>query len=187
MHTAKNPAEFASRGLNVKRKNIVKRWFRSHAFLWQNQYTQTPELRMNDPEVKKQVVVVKANWNKDFKNNNRLEEAEKNHCIKFMIKFDQRLKNKLDSDTLNNNVLSVILLKEAEIKIVLMVQEISFGRKIDVLKSNGSSIIPKSSRTHKLDVFLDIRAILRIGGRLKNSFLSCNLSLKYPILLPKRH
>lgn len=51
------------------------------AFLWKNQDTRTPELRMNDPEVKKQVVVVKANWNKDFKNNNRLEQAEKNHCI----------------------------------------------------------------------------------------------------------
>ena len=66
-----------------------------------------------------------------------------------------------------------------------MVQEESFGREIDILKSNGSSIIPKSSSIHKLDVFLDIRGILRIGGKLKNSFLNCYL--KYPIFIPRRY
>ena len=90
----------------------------------------------------------------------------------FVIKFVQHLKNKVDCDSLSNDVLSVKLLNEAEAKIVQMVQEESFGREIDILKSNGSSIIPKSSSIHKLDVLLDIRGILRVGGRLKNSFLN---------------
>ena len=95
----------------------------------------------------------------------------------FVIKFVQQLKNKVDCDTMSINVLSVKLLNEAADKIVQMVQEIPFGREIDILKSNGS--------IHKLDVFLDIRGILHIGGRLKNFFLNCNLN--YPILLPRKH
>ena len=66
-----------------------------------------------------------------------------------------------------------------------MLQEKLFGRKIDILKSNRSSIIPKSSSIHKLDVLLDIMGILRVGGRLKKSFL--NRNLKYAILLPRTH
>ena len=90
----------------------------------------------------------------------------------FVLKFIQQLKNKADCDTVRNDVLPVKLLNEAEAKIVQMVQEESFGREIDILKSNGSSIIPKSSSIHKLDVLLHIRGILRVGGRLKNSFLN---------------
>ena len=41
------------------------------------------------------------------------------------------------------------------------------------------------SSTHKLDLFLDVRGILRVGGRLNNYFLNCKL--KYPVLFPKRH
>ena len=103
----------------------------------------------------------------------------------FAIKFVKQLKNEVDCGTVSNNVLTVNLLNEAEAKIVQMVQETSFGRETDILKSNGSNIIPKSSSIYKLDVFLDIRGILRVGGRLKNSFLNCNL--KYPILLPRKH
>ena len=103
----------------------------------------------------------------------------------FVIKFVQQLKTKVDCDTVSNNVLPVKLLNEAEAKIVQMIQETSFGKEIDILKSNGSNTIPKSSSIHKLDVFLDIMGILRVGERLRNSFLNCNL--KYPILLPRKH
>ena len=65
--------------------------------------------------------------------------------------------------------MSIKLGNETDAKIVQIVQEKSFGR---------STIL-------KLDAFLDIRGILRVGERLRNSFLNCNL--KNPILLPKRH
>ena len=58
VHTAENPADFASKGLDVNQKNKVERWFQGPAFKWQNQDTwnvteTTPELSMDDPEVKK--------------------------------------------------------------------------------------------------------------------------------------
>ena len=62
VNTAKNPGDLASRGLDVSQKNKVERWFQGPAFLWQNKDTwyaieTTPELNMDNPEVKKQVTV----------------------------------------------------------------------------------------------------------------------------------
>ena len=180
VNTAENPADFASRGLDVNQKKKVKRWFQGPSFLWQNQDTwnvveTTPELSMNDPEVKKQVVVnaVQTNWNGELLSRILKTTTDWNklkRIMAFVIKFVQQLKNKVDCDSLSSDVLSVKLLNEAEAKMVQVVQEESFGREIDILKSNESSIIPKSSSIHKLDVFLDIRGILNVGGRLKNSF-----------------
>ena len=73
VHTAENPADFAARELDVNQKNNAERWFQGPAFKWQNQYTwnvieTTPELSMDDPEVKKQVVVnaVRTSWNDEL-------------------------------------------------------------------------------------------------------------------------
>ena len=104
--------------------------------------------------------------------------------MEFMIKFVQLSNNKLNYDTVIN-VLSVKLLNEPEAKIVLMVKENPFDREIIILKLNENSIIPRSSNIPRLDVFLDIRSILHVAGRLKNPLLICNL--KYPILFPRRH
>ena len=132
---------------------------------------------MDDAEVKKQVVAnaVQTNWNSELLSRilkTTIDWNKLKRIMTFVLKFIQQLKNKADCDTVSNDVLPVKLLNEAEAKIVQMVQEESFGREIDILKSNGSSIIPKSSSIHKLDVLLDIRGILRVGGRLKNSFLN---------------
>ena len=84
VNTAKNSGDLASRGLDVNQKNKVERWFQGPAFLWQNKDTwyaieTTPELNMDDPEVKKQVIVnavadqlERSIAIKDFKSNNRL-------------------------------------------------------------------------------------------------------------------
>ena len=119
---------------------------------------------MGDPEVKKQVVVnaVQTNGNGELLSRILKTTADWNklkRIMAFVIRFVQQLKNKVDCDTVSNDVLSVELVNGAEAKIVRMVQEKSFGIEIHILKSNGSSIIPKSSSIHKLDVFLDIRGI----------------------------
>ena len=90
---------------------------------------------MKDPEVKKQVVIVQTNWNDDLLS--RISKATTDwnklkRIITFVIKFLQRLKSKAYCDTLINDALSVILLNEAEAKIVQMVQEKSFDREIDI-------------------------------------------------------
>ena len=132
---------------------------------------------MDDPEVKKQVAAnaVQTNWNSELLSRilkTTIDWNKLKRIMTFVLKFIQQLKNKVDCDTVRNDVLPVKLLNEAEAKIVQMVQEESLGREINILKSNGSSIIPKSSSIHKLDVLLDIRGILCVGGRLKNSFLN---------------
>ena len=71
--TAENPGDFVSGGLDVNQKSKVGKWFQGAAFLWQNKDTwnvieTTPELSVNGPEVKKQVVVnaVHTNLNREF-------------------------------------------------------------------------------------------------------------------------
>ena len=99
--------------------------------------------------------------------------------------FIKNLKGKLDKDDIRVKftAMSVDLLKDAEFKILKMVQELSFCEEIGILKSNARSEIPKSSNVSQLDVFIDNEGLLQIGGRL--SFLDSNL--KYPVLLPKKH
>ena len=77
------------------------------------------------------------------------------------------------------------LLKDAECKILKIVQELSIGKDNEFLKSNTRCEIPKASNISQLDVFIDNEALLHIGGRLKNSSLDSNL--KHPALLPKKN
>lgn len=58
----------------------------------------------------------------------------------------------------------VYLLKDAECKILEMVQELS--RKTEILKSNARSGIPKSSNISQLDAFFDNEGMLHAGARL---------------------
>ena len=39
VNTTENPADFASRGLDVNQKNKMEKWFQGPAFLWQSQDT----------------------------------------------------------------------------------------------------------------------------------------------------
>ena len=66
-----------------------------------------------------------------------------------------------------------------------MVQELSFGKEIEALLPNARYEILISSNIPKLDIFIDNKGLLRVGRRLKNS--SLDSSLKYPVLLPKKH
>ena len=105
----------------------------------------------------------------------------------FTIMFIKNLKGKSDKDDISvkSSAMSVDPLKDAECKILNMVQELSFGKEIETLKSNARSEIPKSSNISQLDVFIDNEGLLGVGGRLKNSSLDSNL--KHPVLLPKKH
>ena len=98
----------------------------------------------------------------------------------FTIMFIKNLKGKSDKNDISvkSTAMSVDPLTDAECKILKMVQELSFGKEIETLKSNAKSEIPKSSNISQLDVFVDNEGLLRVGGRLKNSSLDSDL--KHP-------
>ena len=80
------------------------------------------------------------------------------------------------------------LLKEAEIKIIKMVQARTFATEIKSLRlrdrsSDGESRLKGNSKISQLDLFLGGDGVLRVGDRLRKSYL--NDGCKYPVLLPK--
>ena len=144
----------------------------------------------DDPEVKRQVKVNMVQCKKNLLS--RLLDLTTDwlrlfRIMGFIIMFIKNLKGKSDKDNISvkSTAMSVDLLKDAECKILKMVQELSFGNEIEILKSNARSEIPKSSNISHLDVFTDNEGLLHVGGRLKNSSLDSNL--KHPVLLPRKH
>ena len=144
----------------------------------------------DDPEVKRQVNVNKVKCKKNLLS--RLLDLTTDwlrlfRIMGFIIMFIKNLKGKSDKDNISvkSTAMSVDLLKDAECKILKMVQELSFGNETEILKSNARSEVPKSSNISHLDVFTDNEGLLHVGGRLKNSSLDSNL--KHPVLLPKKH
>ena len=148
------------------------------------------EVNNDDPEIKSQVKVNMVQCNKDLLS--RLLDLTTDwlrllRIMGLIIMFIKNLKDKSDKDDISvkSTVISVDLLKDAECKILKMVQELLFGKEIEILKSNARSEIAKFSNISQLDVFIDNEGLLRVGGRLKNSSLGS--ILKHPVLLPKKH
>lgn len=197
VNTADNPADYASRGIDMNQKEKVKKWFNGPSYLWKNEsewpfHENKTELNPDDPEVKKNIEVNSV----QCKSYTMLEQLLKSttdwykikRIMGCVLKFIQKLKgnsnkkNTSDEESISN-YLSVELLQEAEIIIIRMVQSESFGKEKDILLSKGS--ITKSSAIYQLDPFIDDRMLILAGGRLRNS--SLNFHLKHPVLLPKKH
>lgn len=67
--------------------------------------------------------------------------------------------------------------------IIRCVQEYSFPHEITALQSNQP--VPKRSSLRSLNPFIDGLGLLRVGGRLRQSYLSYNQ--KFPLILPPHH
>ncbi|UYV82061.1 hypothetical protein LAZ67_21000637, partial [Cordylochernes scorpioides] len=67
--------------------------------------------------------------------------------------------------------------------LVKSIQQVEFCTEIKLLKLNKQ--LPLSNKLTSLNPFLDTQGLLRVGGRLKYSYL--NENQKFPLLLPKNH
>ena len=116
--------------------------------------------------------------------------------IGIVLKYEQILNQKLSlpSDILKNEhsaVVEINLLGKASIKIIKMLQQREFLKKLRTIKkankqnpsSSDQSTSTKASAIYGLDLFLDNNGVLKFGGQLRNSSLYWNLM--HPILLPR--
>ena len=71
-------------------------------------------------------------------------------------------------------------LAQAEVRLVILVQQIEFQKELDLLRKEE---VP--SRLRKLNPFIDEEGVLRVGGRLKHAKIA--FSQKHPMLLPSSH
>ena len=159
VESSSNPADDASRGLDSKKKDQIKRWFDGPSFLWSRKQCwlekfQLEEVPDEDPEVRK---VVNVNVS-----NSRINK----------VSFLNQLNDSIDTE----------MIQKAQEKIFLLVQAESFANEIKQLKLD-KKMVPESSSISQLDPFLDNRGILRVGGRLRKSNLTGE---NHPVILPKK-
>ena len=209
--TKSNPADDASRGLQVEELLKNKRWLQGPEFLWQSRenWPEQPSvgsksIKENDPEVKKaKAFTVNAT---------RIGELDKiftrfsswyrlKRFVAWMLRYRRALHKACKKDSSKEREakrrpiqhLTVEELHEAELEIVKIVQERSFREEIAAISQNLKSScnanvapnpIKRSSHLYKLDPVYDKR-VLRVGGRLRNS--SVPEVAKHPLILPRNH
>ena len=169
--------------------------------------SESQELELNDPEVKKAVVhTVLGDQSKsecheeipsvvDF---NRFSSWLKLKrvfvlCQKFIQKLKTKCKLNLTPDKVtDSNRVTVRELSKAETLIIKSVQQHCFAEELKVLKnaldlktsdSQSKLNLKKASTLYSVNPFLDFEGIIRVGGRLSDS--GEDYWVKHPIVLPK--
>ena len=196
VETGNNPADDASRGLESKDRDRIKRWFEGPSFLWQSTpcwskiVQKAHHLSEEDPELKK---ITKVNsirmengiLSKLTTRTSSWLKLKRLFAVLLTVK-DIWLKRlpKVSSFKEILQTIKVQHLEEAKYKIFMMVQVNTFANEIKHLRSKDSSHLNRST-INKLDPFIDEKGIVRVGGRLKNSNLSREEN--HPVILPKRN
>ena len=191
-----NPADYASRGLDVRNLEKIHRRFSGPSFLWSKDRDKRQScdnvnaVSGKDPQLRKEVrvnftVTDEAIISRIGLLTTRWLKMKK--IVAWVILAKEIWTKQIKKPTSDNleKLMNVELLEKAANSIVKMVQLKSFGEDIRILSANSNSRIGvnKSSKLYKLDPFLDIDGLLRVGGRLGKSRLSH--SEAYPLILPK--
>ena len=182
-----NPADDASRGLNVAREISSSRWFQGPRFLWQEdkiweKQTVNEELSEDDPEIKKDIKVCAIIKNKDIIDH--LSEKvsrwfKMKRIIAIALCYKKRLlqsaqkKKGVDIDDRQTGLVSLEDIQSAEREIIKSIQEGYFKDEIEALKKKQR--LKASSCIVRLDPFMDSKELLRVGGRICKSALEKNI------------
>lgn len=176
-----NPADCASRGIYPNDILIHTLWWKGPQWLWQSEenYPQKTEYS-TQIEVKTTALTgqMQSEDNSILPSTSSYYKLQRiiAHCVRFIY-------NCKNSSTKEKGPLTVGQLKKASIFIIKIVQEECFKIEIESLKKQQKLI--KTSKIKKLNPFLDVNGILRVGGRLQNANISYDA--KHQILLPQKH
>ena len=195
VESSSNPADDASRGLDSKKKDQIKRWFDDPSFLWSRKQCwlkkiQLQEVSDEDPEVRK-VVKVNVSNIRSSSMLSRLQEITSSWIkMKRIMALIMVIKgvwlnriNKVSFLNQLNDSIDTEMIQKAQEKIFLLVQAESFANEIKQLRSE-KKMVPESSSISQLDPFLDNRGIVRVGGRLRK--LNLTGEENHPVILPKK-
>ena len=203
-----NPADDASRGLSPKDLLQSSRWLQGPSFLWEhrgnwrdfNKSAHEP-LQLDDKEVKKASSLATSVSNKEepatllqrlesFSSWFRAKRAVA-VCLRYLrILLNQVRGNQITTEGVKTrsaareyNSVNVEELNAAEREIIRHVQKEAFKEEISKLKNPTTRGEAKgSSPLFRLDPFLDLNELARIGGRIRQASLSQDT--KHPVVLP---
>ncbi|XP_055370715.1 uncharacterized protein LOC129605155 [Condylostylus longicornis] len=186
VNTKSNPADLLSRGMSPDKLNSSELWFLGPPFLKLPEH-EWPDRRVNhmrlQEEEKKTSLVLNCD---EIRTNHPLHEINHRNSFAYLLRvmaYILRFINKTkknNNDQLNDTSLSTTEINQAMNEIIKEIQRIHFSTEIRQLEKEFS--VPKHSKIVSLSPFLDLKGILRVGGRLDNADISYNA--KYPILLP---
>ena len=199
-----NPADDATRGLDLRDLSAESRWFRGPAFLHEGEEFWPSGSRPGQTDCTEEgkQELLKINFTFQGKKSLPLLDAEKfsswlrllrttAYVLRFISKCKKEQRN-VSSDNQEKNVWPNANLKEtlepeeiknAEKYWVFEAQRERFTEELTNLKGGGT--VSKSSQLWRLSPFMDSDGILRVGGRLELSSLPYDA--KHPVILPKKH
>ncbi|XP_013409147.1 uncharacterized protein LOC106172792 [Lingula anatina] len=198
-----NPADYASRGIQLRSDNgdDIQRWLHGPAFLyqpeihWSKQPDNLHEIPENDREVKRKSAQIHVTTSSEV-----LDGVERllhhfsswyalQKSVAWILRFKRYLLSRVRQLTVdrNNGPLTVQEIALATDAIVMYVQAKSFHKEYNVV-SSAMTKKPDSkgcvSPLRKLSP-IKIEGILCVGGRLQNAAIST--SQKHPKILPHDH
>ena len=200
-----NPADDASKGISLRDKEKVKRWFQGPSFLQEHNYKTQQEVATlleeiiltipdNDPEVKARITVNAVQMGEECHELlSRLEDLvstweKMTHIMAIIIAFCHRCKKRETRSTFS---LSTSRIKDAEIALLKLIQHRDLEPEIIFLKNKENISLPNkpnkekrnATKLWKLDPFVDQDMILKVGGRFRKATLDD--ATKHPVILPK--
>lgn len=187
IESALNPADCASRGLEITKLEQFKLWWKGPEFL-SSKIDQWPARVIIHPD--------KISEERRNETVNMTVCNDVNPIISRFSKFNQMIRvialclrwlNKVRSKEHKPKMLSTTFtvneLQTIETKLILATQKDAFAFEIDNLSKKRA--LPNGNRLLNLDPFVDSEGILRVGGRIQKSSMSENE--KHPIILPSKH
>ena len=204
-----NPADDATRGLDLRDLSAESRWFRGPAFLHEGEESWPSKSRPGQTDCTEEgkQELSKINLSFQSKKSLLLFDAEKfsswlrllritAYVLRFIFKCKiaglQKEQKNVSSDNQEKNTGPDVNLEEAlepeEIKNVERywvreAQRERFTEELTNLKGGGT--VSKKSQLWRLSPFMDSDRILRVDGRLQLSSLPYDA--KHPVILPKKH
>ena len=190
VNSALNPADDATRGLNVSSLTANSRWISGPEFLylpeqcWPQPPCTLPTLPEEYSILRKTVNVVKSDVNLELQLNDRFARFSSWYRLKRSVAWILRLKRRLLKRPIPKGQLTVDELDKAERAIIQCVQCQTFAKEINELLCDSKTCVHKSSPLRKLNPVL-FEGILRVGGRLDRALIP--FEVKHPVILPSQH
>ncbi|XP_050299187.1 uncharacterized protein LOC126738055 [Anthonomus grandis grandis] len=185
INTNHNPADLASRGLDADKLVKAKIWWMGPEFLkysnseWPVENFNIPRHEL--PEIKRKSLIFKsANYDSIFSQFSSLVKLKR--VVALCIRFFNNLKNKRHNKC-KTGILTIEELDYANIMLIKLAQSKSFDSELKILAKHKN--LDTKPRLLSLSPFMDERGILRVGGRLRTTYLPYNF--KHPILISSEH
>ena len=181
-----NPADLASRGASAAQLKDSC-WLKGPDFLWQpNLSIKEPIVEMDDadPELRKAYVhTVKV----EIKNpllSHLSKFSDWSRAVKAVARLKKYIRKRSGGQVGTGETTNLEERREAELFIIKLTQEEAFADELKKIKCNGAEKLCKRNKLYRLNAYLDVNDILRVGGRLSQSAL--HHDVKHPAILPRK-